>query len=198
MNDLPSAPATERNRYPILEQLKVLLPENAQVLEIGSGLGQHAVFFSDAMPGIEWQPSERKPELPSLEMRVARQGGANLKRPVQLDVQADPWPSGPFDVVFTANTAHIMSWLGVKRLFEGAAAVLPAGGMLIIYGPFTLDGQFTSSGNLAFDRDLRSQDPEMGLRDVTDIDKLGKNHHMVRISRIDMPANNMLLVLRRY
>lgn len=197
MSELPFAPASERNKRPILEQLRTLLPPGARVLEIGSGYGQHAVFFCQALPTIDWQPSERAAEIPNLAMCLRQQGSAKLRNPVQLDVLSDDWPDGSFNVVYTANTAHIMPWAGVERMFEGAAGILPAGGLLIIYGPFNMNGQYTSEGNRAFDHDLRAQDPRKGLRDVRDIDKLAGKHHMNRVSRIEMPANNMLLVFER-
>lgn len=167
------------------------------MLEIGSGYGQHARYFCHAMPGIEWQPSERAAEIPQLESCLSQQDCENLRRPITLDVLRDTWPDGGFNVVYTANTAHILPWSGVVKLFEGAAAVLPPGGLLIIYGPFNMNGQYTSPGNRAFDRDLRSQDTRMGLRDLQDVDNLGRGHHMTRQARVDMPANNMLLVFER-
>lgn len=197
MSELPFAPASERNKHPILEQLRTLLPPGGRVLEIGSGYGQHAVFFCQALPTIDWQPSERAAELPNLEMCLRQQRSANLREPVQLDVLEDSWPDGSFNVVYTANTAHIMPWSGVERLFEGAAGILPAGGQLIVYGPFNMNGQYTSAGNRSFDHDLRAQDSRKGLRDLRDIDKLARKHHMNRVSRIEMPANNMLLVFER-
>lgn len=197
MSELSFAPASERNKHPILEQLRTLLPAGARVLEIGSGYAQHAVFFCQALPTIDWQPSERAAGMPSLETCLQQQRSANLRNPVQLDVLEDTWPCGSFNVVYTANTAHIMPWSGVERLFERAGGILPAEGQLIIYGPFNMDGQYTSAGNRSFDHELRAQDPRKGLRDVRDIDKLARKHHMNRVSRIEMPANNMLLVFKR-
>lgn len=198
MNGRPAfSPASERNKFPILEQLRTLLSPGARVLEIGSGLGQHAAFFCEAMPSLKWQVSERSAALPDLESGLLALGADHLLSPLRLDVLEDPWPGSVFDAVYTANTAHIMPWEGVERLVLGAGKSLEPGGMLIIYGPFNIGGRYTSAGNRAFDAGLREQDSGMGLRSVEDIDKLARRQHMLLRERIDMPANNMMLVYTR-
>lgn len=198
MNDGPAfSPASERNKHPILEQLRTLLTPGARVLEIGSGLGQHAAFFCEAMPALKWQVSERSAALPDLESGLFALGADHLLSPLQLDVLEDPWPGSRFDAVYTANTAHIMPWEGVGRLVLGAGKSLEPGGMLIMYGPFNIGGQYTSAGNRAFDADLRERDSAMGIRNVEDIDKLARRQHMSLRERINMPANNMMLVYTR-
>ena len=198
MNGGPAfSPASERNKFPILEQLRKWLSPGARVLEIGSGLGQHAAFFCEAMPSLKWQVSERSAALPDLECGLLTLGADHLRSPLQLDVLEDPWPGSLFDAVYTANTAHIMPWEGVEHLVRGAANSLEPGGMLIFYGPFNIGGRYTSEGNRAFDADLRERDCGMGIRNVEDIDKLARRQHMMLHERIDMPANNMMLVYAR-
>ncbi len=138
------------------------------VLEIGSGTGQHAVHFSRGLPQLEWQPSEVAERLASLNARIALEGPANLRPAVALDVRALPWPiaTRAIDGVFTANTLHIMGWAAVEACFRGVAQLLPQGGVLCVYGPFSYAGVHTSPSNAAFDAELRARDPASGLRDV--------------------------------
>ncbi len=117
--DMPIAPAAERNRAPILEVLRTLLRPGQRILEIGSGTGQHAVAFTDAMPGLDWLPTDLAEVLPGLRIRIAREGGTGLRAPVELDVLTGPWPAGPFDAVYTANTCHIMPWVAVEAMLAG-------------------------------------------------------------------------------
>ncbi len=197
MKDLSFAPASERNKHPILEQLKQWLPVRGRLLEIGSGTGQHAVFFSAAIEGLQWQSSERQSELPGLRARLAREGNERTPPPICLDVLSDPWPDELFQAVYSANTAHIMSWGGVCALFEGVGRVLVPGGPFVLYGPFNVNGRFTAPSNEEFDGRLRSRDAEMGLRDMADLERLASRQAMTLEQKVSMPANNFLLVFRR-
>jgi len=197
MNSLPSSAASDRNKQPILEQLRHLMPADALVLEIGSGWGQHAVYFCGAMPGLSWQPSDRREELPVLKQRLDQQGSPGVRTPVALDVLKDCWPEGEFDAAFSANTAHIMSWLGVCATVEGVSACLVTGGLFFLYGPFNIGGCFTAPSNEAFDCGLRARNPEMGIRDLEALESLANNHQMNLRERIAMPANNFLLVFEK-
>lgn len=193
---LPFAPASERNKQPILEVLQAVLPTSGTVLEIGSGTGQHVVHFAAQMPQLQWQPSEQAENLPGLQRRLDQQAGGNVHAAMELDV-AGAWPQQKADAVFSANTAHIMSWPEVVCMFDGVAAVLQPGGVFCLYGPFNVNGEFTAPSNQQFDQELRARKPSMGLRDVAELEKLAQQRHMQLQQRIEMPANNQVLVFRK-
>lgn len=198
MNTLPIAPASDRNKHPILEQLQRLLNPEASVLEIGSGWGQHAVHFCRHLPSLKWQPSERSEEMESLHQRLALEGGPAIRDPICLDVQKDLWPREVFDAAYSANTAHIMSWESVCAMFAGVSRCLGRGGLYFLYGPFNHSGSFTSTSNEAFDKELRSRKTEMGIRDIEALESLAASHQMLLVERINMPANNFLLVFEKF
>lgn len=191
-SDLPFSPAAQRNQGPILDALRTLLPSGARVLEIGSGTGQHAVAFAAALPGIDWQPSEQAAAITSLAERIERER-AQLPPPLTLDVCAN-WPRKRYDVVFTANTTHIMSWAGVCAMIKGASGVLEPRGKLLIYGPFTQNGQHNAYSNELFDRQLRAADPTQGIRDLNAIGIEAQAHRLRLVDLVDMPANNRIAV----
>lgn len=194
MNTLPYSSASERNRQPILDQLINLLPEQGTVLEIGSGTGQHAVFFSRHLAGICWQPTDRAENLPGLEVQFAAKGNPRIHKPQKLDVLNDPWPENSYEAAFSANTAHIMSWEAVQAMFAGVAQHLLTSACFCLYGPFNINGAYTSPGNAEFDMQLRQQDPQMGIRDMSAVEALSKDHQMCLQKKIAMPANNFILV----
>jgi cyclopropane fatty-acyl-phospholipid synthase-like methyltransferase len=197
LSNLPFSSAADRNRQPILDHLQVLIPENGFVLEIGSGTGQHAVFFTQEMPGILWQPSDRKENLAALEARFAEQGNEDILPPLKLDVILDPWPDYSYDAAFSANTAHIMSWDAVVSMFTGVASHLEAHARFCLYGPFNVNNRFTSQSNAHFDARLRAEDSKMGIRDMTAIESLASLHEMPLEQKITMPANNFILVFKK-
>jgi cyclopropane fatty-acyl-phospholipid synthase-like methyltransferase len=197
MNDLPFAPASERNKRPILERLHHLLPQQGRLLEIGAGTGQHAVFFAPVFPGLVWQTSERPEELDGLRRRIEQEGPAGMPPPLPLDVLRGPWPDGPFDAVYSSNTAHIMSWQAVCAMFTGVGRLLAPSGCFCLYGPFNVDGCYTAPSNREFDIGLRTRDPSMGLRDIAEIEALALESGLVLAQRLDTPTNNFLLVFRR-
>jgi len=188
--------ACERNRAPILAILERVFADRRRVLEIGSGTGQHAAYFAPSLPHLVWQPSDRPENLPSIRLWVSEAGAANLAAPIELDVEA-AWPSVEADAVFTANTCHIMSWPQVEKLFAGAARLLPAGGVLAVYGPFTRRDRPTAESNARFDAMLRSRDPLSGLRSLEAIRTLAETHGLALEEDNAMPANNRLLVFHR-
>ena len=194
MSTLPFSSATERNRHPILVQLRDLLPAKGTVLEIGSGTGQHAVFFTRHLPGIHWQPTDRAENLVGLEARFAAVGNPCIRKPLQLDVLKDPWPERLFAAAFSANTAHIMPWEAVQAMFAGVATHLLPGARFCLYGPFNIEGTYTSAGNAQFDARLREQDPKMGIRDISAVESLSNDHQMHLEQQIAMPANNFIMV----
>jgi len=189
------APASRRNREPILAVLKRWLREPARVLEVASGTGQHAVFFGERLPHVEWQPSERDAQgLASIEAWVTEAGRGNVARPVVLDVRAPDWPVGRVDAVFNANMIHIAPWEVALGLLSGASRVLRPGGLLFLYGPFRVGGAHTAPSNAAFDADLRRHDPEWGVRDQEEVVAVAEEAGLVLVEANDLPANNRLLV----
>ena len=198
------SPACERNQEAILELLSQWLPPGARVLEIGSGSGQHAIFFARTLAGLQWQPSDRRETLQDLAERVALEGrdglapGARVADPLELDVdQADHWPERPFDAVFSANSCHIMALASVANLMAGAARRLVPGGLLVLYGPFQDGGIHTAASNAAFDAHLRSLNPAMGLRDAEQIKRWAREQGLSARADQPMPAQNRTLVFQR-
>lgn len=191
---LPLSEACERNQHPILAVLRSALAGVSEVLEIGSGTGQHAVHFARNLPQLVWQPTDRTDYLPGLAARVALEGPPNLRPPLELDVTRAPWPVARTQAVFTANTLHIMSWTEVEALFAGLGRVLEPGGVLAIYGPFRYAGACTSASNARFDAGLRERDPASGIRDFESVDALAAGQGLALQADHAMPANNQLLL----
>jgi SAM-dependent methyltransferase len=191
---LPVSDACERNKEPILSVLRACFADRTLVLEIGSGTGQHAVYFARHLPHLAWQPTEQLNYLPDLAARVRLEGGGNLRAPTVLDVRQAVWPARSVDAVFTANTLHIMSWPAVVALYRGVAEVLAPGGVLCVYGPFRYGGEYTSESNGAFDRMLKERDPSSGIRDIEAVCELAGPYGLSLVADHDLPANNRLLV----
>lgn len=194
---LPFSPASERNKAPILNTLRGRMPAAGRLLEIGAGSGQHAVFMAPEFPRLAWLPTDRGVELPGLQARLDAEGSANIRPALALDVLADEWPAGPFAAAFSANTAHIMGWDGVCATLAGLGRCLAPGAPYFLYGPFNVNGKFTAPSNAAFDADLRARDAAMGLRDVAALEAEAARHHIDLEERLEMPANNFLLVFRK-
>ena len=189
--------ACERNKGPILAVLRAELAGSTHVLEVGSGTGQHAVYFAAGLPQLAWQPSELPENLAPLAERIRLEGGPNLRAPLALDVRDDPWPLAAVDAVFSANTLHIMGWGAVCEFFRGVGAVLAPAGVLCVYGPFRFGGRHTSDSNTAFDHYLRQRDPASGVRDFEALDAEAQAHGLRFAADHSMPANNRTLVWRR-
>jgi len=197
VTDKPIAPATERNRDAILEVLADEFSDRTAVLEIGSGTGQHAVFFADKLANLSWQTSDRKQNHAGIKVWIESANVANVRLPLELDVEVSPGPDDSFDAVFSANTAHIMSMHAVECMFALVGNLLPVGGKFCLYGPFNCNGEFTSDSNEKFDASLRSQDPSMGIRNLEDLQALAESAGMRRSRLYTMPANNFIAVWRR-
>lgn len=195
--DRPYSEACERNRDPILGVLRGAFAGATRVLEIGSGTGQHAVAFARALPHLVWQPSDVAAHLPGIRAWIAAEPSPNLLAPLALDVNLDPWPLSGFDAVFSANTAHIMAWPEVERMFARVEAVLAGSGSFCLYGPFNDDGRHTAPSNARFDASLRARDPRMGLRDAGAVDALARRHGFGPMRLHELPSNNRLLEWRR-
>ncbi len=192
------APATARNRAPILEVLRRVLAGRKLVLEVASGSGEHAVFFAAALPELLWQPSDRDPgALASTQAWRAEAGLPNVAPPLELDVAAPHWPLERADAVVCINLLHISPWAASQALFEGAASLLEPDAPLVTYGPYRFAGR-TAPSNDAFDASLRSQDPSWGVRDVDDLSALARRTGFELEESVAMPANNHTLVWRRY
>lgn len=195
------APATLRNRGPILEVLKAVLPEAGGVLEVGAGTGEHAVYFAAALPAIRWQPTDPDLEaLASITAYASDAGLANLPPPLQLDARARPWPSMAdvmFDAVVAINVIHISPWEACCGLITGAVAALKPGGLLYLYGPYKRDGRHTAPSNALFDQQLRDADPAWGVRDLADVLALAADAGLTFDREVAMPANNLSVVLRK-
>ncbi len=196
MTDKPYSPASERNREPILAVLRRWFTDRQRVLEIGSGTGQHAVHFATAMPHLVWQSSDRAENLPGIRNWLDEAALPNTPSPLEFDVTGD-WPSDRYDAIFSANTLHIMSWPEVEQLFAKLPAVTTADACLAIYGPFNIEGQFTSDSNASFDRDLKMRGVHMGIRDVAAVDALAAAAGFNLVEDIAMPANNRLRYWKR-
>ena len=190
-----SSDACERNREPILKILKRVFADRSEVLEIGSGTGQHAAYFAPELPHLKWQPSDVAENLPSIRAWREEAQAPKPLEPIELDVDR-PFPAVKADAVFTANTLHIVSWPQVERMIGAIGGLLPAGGVLAIYGAFKYGGKYTAPSNAEFDAWLRGRDPKSGQRDVEAVIALAKRERLVLEEDNAMPANHRLLVFR--
>jgi hypothetical protein len=199
------SPAADRNKQPILEVLRQVLPPQGSALEIASGTGQHVAWFAAGLPHWTWQPTDAQPGgLSSIEGWVAQQHLENVRAPALLDVMAPRWLSqdtqlGPivFDAIFCANMLHIAPWATCAALMRGAARHLATRGVLMTYGPYLEDGVPTSPGNQSFDQSLRAQNPAWGIRRREDVEQEARLAGLHLSERHAMPANNLLLVWAR-
>lgn len=193
----PYSPSCDENREPILAVLEPRLRDCADVLEIGSGTGQHAVHFARCLPHLRWHTSDRRENHPGIHAWLHEAGLPNAVAPLALDVLADPWPARDFDAVFSANTAHIMSQDAVAAMLAGVGRVLRAGGRFLLYGPFSYHGRHTAASNASFDLWLRQRDPAMGVRDIDWLIAVAQGAGLELDEDLEMPVNNRTLVWRR-
>ncbi|KVC58019.1 DUF938 domain-containing protein [Burkholderia stagnalis] len=193
-----SAPAAERNRAPILDVLRRVLPASGDVLEIASGTGQHVVHFAAGLPGLRWHPSDPDAQArQSIAAWVAHAGLPNVDAPRAFDVRDAAWPFAVLDAIVCINMIHIAPWACADALFAGASRVLRPGGVLVLYGPYRREGRHTAPSNEAFDAQLRSRDPSWGVRDLEAVVALGLDRGLDCIEVVEMPANNLSVVFRR-
>jgi len=193
----PYAESCDQNRDPILRVISHLFAQSSKVLEIGSGTGQHAVYFSSKLPHLFWQTSDQAEYHAGIRMWQQESGLPNVAAPLLLDVSQAHWPAIEVDAVFSANTAHIMHFPQVEAMFRGVGEVLAPAGVFALYGPFNYRRCYTSESNASFDRWLRSRDPGSGIRDFEELNRLAEAAGMALFDDFEMPANNRLLAWRK-
>lgn len=205
---LPFSQACENNKKPILEVLQQELHDYYSVFEVGSGTGQHSVYFAPRLPHLQWQTSDVIDNHRVIQGWHDKNPAPNLHPPLAFNLITDDIPKPlksmdsqtgnlPYDAVFTANTLHIIAWALVEKLFELVGDALPTNGKFVIYGPFNENGQYSSDSNRQFDEQLRERDPNSGIRNKEDLIDLAKQHHLILDNQYQMPANNEILVFKK-
>jgi cyclopropane fatty-acyl-phospholipid synthase-like methyltransferase len=190
----PFAESCDQNKHPILEVLRTEFAHATTVLEIGSGTGQHAVFFAAELPQLIWQTSEVVEHHAGIQAWINDSGLTNVLPPIELDVLRSPWPDTQYDAIFSANTSHIMAWPEVVAMFESIGKHMNSGATFCLYGPFNKHGQYTSDSNARFDQWLKARDPNSGVRDMEMLTALAAQQGLELTAEHDMPANNKILV----
>ena len=191
----PFSQACENNKDPILSVLKLIFDSPCEVLEIGSGTGQHAVYFAEQLPHVTWQPSDLAIYLPGINSWIDEARLENIKSPMTLDINHKPWPVSNIEAVFTANTLHIMSWESVQIFIRSLGEVMQAGAKFCCYGPFNVGGTYTSESNALFDIWLKKQNPLSAIRDLEAVTSLASDAGIKLLENIEMPANDNDLIL---
>lgn len=197
MSEKHFAESADRNGGPILEVLITEFAHCRNILEIGSGTGQHALRFASAMRHLRWQTSDLDQHHDVIKAWIADSGIANIAAPLLLDVRTASMPRKSYDGIYSSNTAHIMSLDAVKSMFALVGAALSDGGAFCLYGPFRWHGEFNTASNAAFHQSLRSRDPDSGIRHLEDLDAFGAQHRLARSNLYAMPANNHIAVWRK-
>ena len=203
MNARRYAPATQRNRQPILEVLQQHLPSRGNILEIASGTGEHAVFFASQLPDFQWYPSDRDPELlASIKAWSAECPTNNLHPPLEIDAFSDRWSIENTDInidaIVNINMIHISPFSACKGLMAGAGRILPSNGILYLYGPYKREGKHTAPSNEAFDKSLRERNPQWGVRNLEDVVEIAEANNLKLQEIVTMPANNLSVIFRKH
>lgn len=193
----PFSPSSEENKQVILQAIQGFLTPRSSVLEIGSGTGQHAVYFAAKMPHLTWQTSDLNESHAGIKQWIAEANLNNVLPPLNLNVSGNDWPSASYDAVFSANSFHIMAKPNVEDFFTNVVSVLNANGVIMIYGPFNYNGQFTSESNARFDLWLKQRDAQSGIKDFEWCHQLAESVGLKLLDDITMPQNNRLLVWRK-
>lgn len=198
------APASDRNRDPILAVLKRHLPQTGDglVIEVASGTGQHTAWFAAAFPHLTWQPSDLNADAHhSITAWIAHEGVSNARAPLRLDATAEAWDEIVLDpppvALLNVNMIHISPWSACEGLMAKAGSLLPEGAHLMMYGPYRRGGRHTAPSNAAFDESLRSRDPSWGIRDLEDVIACAEKNGLGHVETVEMPANNLTVVYRR-
>ena len=194
----PFSQACENNKQPILEVISQYFDNSKLILEIGTGTAQHAMYFAEQLKHLYWQTSDQEAYLGGINLNLNDYPYYNLGRPLMLDVMDDNWSFDKCDGIFSANTSHIMNQVMVEKMFAGVGNILMPKHFFCLYGPFNFDGQYTADSNQSFDQRLRTRDPESGLRNFEDLQKIANLQQLKFINRHDLPANNNILVWQKY
>ena len=199
----PYVQACENNKHAIADALQNYLRNVKNVLEIGSGTGQHIVYFAERFPDIKWQPSDIVTQHEGIRAWIDAAGAANVVAPIELDIAARAWrlddvPLSPINAVYLSNVVHIMESKLIKQLFAHLKQLLCDNGLVFMYGPFNYDGRFTSEGNRRLDAWLKAQNTDFGVRDFERVDEIAREHGFCLLDDLTMPANNRLLVWRAF
>lgn len=193
----PFSESCEQNKHVILDVLRKEFANHKNVLEIGSGTGQHAAFFAPSLPHLHWQCSDRASTLSGINAWLNEASLETLLSPIELDVSSSQWPNKKYDAVFSANAVHIMSWQAVEAMFKGLKDCLDDSAVVCLYGPFNYAGKFTSDSNARFDQWLKQRNPLSGIRDIEALNKLAVQCHLTPSNDYEMPANNRILCWRK-
>jgi hypothetical protein len=196
-NEKPFSQACENNKEPILQVISKVFNKPMTVWEIGSGTGQHASYFAQQIPQINWQPTDKEKMLPGISLWVEDAQVQNLYPPIELDITDELWPCTAIEGLFTANTLHILSWNEVEILFSRLNEVFRKNTVACIYGPFNYHGTYTSESNERFDQYLKETDPLSGIRDKEVVESLAQASGIQLVDDVAMPANNRLLVFKK-
>lgn len=189
----PYSESCDQNRDPILNVVLPLFANKKNILEVGSGTGQHAVYFAKKMPHLNWQTSDQYEYHDGIKQWLSEAELSNTPPPLRLNVSQGNWPELENDAIFSANAVHIMSWKNVTDFIKNAGELLNPDGLLVLYGPFNYDGEYTSESNARFDIWLKQRDPDSGIRDFEAINILAEAVGMHLQQDIEMPANNRIL-----
>ncbi|WP_316860908.1 DUF938 domain-containing protein [uncultured Cohaesibacter sp.] len=193
-----SSPSALRNRAPIANRLRDILPEKGTVLEIASGSGEHVIHFAPLFPNLTWQPSDPSPEArASVSAWLDETASATIMPPLDIDTTSDIWPIDRADAMIAINMIHISPWAATEGLFRGASRLLTSGAPVVLYGPYRQDGRVLVDSNAAFDASLRARNPEWGIRKLEDVASLAADFGFALESVTDMPANNLCVAFRR-
>jgi hypothetical protein len=192
----PYAESCDKNKVPILDELKIILAGHKRVLEIASGTGQHAVFFGRELPHLTWQTSELVQHHAGINLWLDEAQLPNVLPPLAIDVNDEVWPVTSVDAIFNANTVHIISWPEVERMFAHISRIIDPGGCVCLYGAYNYGGKFTSESNARFDAWLKLRDPASGIRDFEKVNQLATFHGLNLLRDMEMPSNNRLIVWR--
>ena len=193
----PYSGACDQNKDAILTVLEEVLADSTEILEVGTGTGQHAVYFAEKLPHLTWQTSDQIQYHEGIKLWMDETTLANLSPPLTLNVSTDEWPSKQYDALYSANVTHIMHWNHVVDMFTQGAKRLTPGGKFICYGPFNYSGKYTSQSNLQFDQHLKMRDPLSGIRDIDDLTKLATENGLTLVNDYEMPAHNRILLWQK-